>query len=67
VNFKCRLCEKTFESIPADAIRIGRGSVSPLYRLANGEVHAIGSTKVGRHTRCAPAQENAAKAAKEKE
>ena len=58
-KFKCRFCEKTFESIPSDAVRIGRGSASPLYRLANGEVHTITSTKVGRHT-------NAAKTAKEK-
>jgi hypothetical protein len=59
-NFKCRICGKQFDRIPSDAIQIGRGSVSPLYRFADGSVHSIGSTKLGR-------RKNAVKPAKEKE
>jgi hypothetical protein len=56
----CRICGKQFDAIPIDAARVGRGSASPLYRLANGEVHAIGSTKLGR-------RKSAVKTAKEEE
>jgi len=44
----CRICGKNFDRIPPDAIQIGRGGVSPLYRFVNGEVHALGSVKLGR-------------------
>jgi hypothetical protein len=56
-GFRCSICGKTFERIPVDAIQIGRGSVSPLYRFANGEVHALSSTKVGRKKAAKPAEE----------
>ncbi len=55
---KCSICGKHFDSIPVDAIQIGRGGVRPLYRFVNGEVHALGSTKLGR-------RKNAGKTAKE--
>jgi formate hydrogenlyase subunit 6/NADH:ubiquinone oxidoreductase subunit I len=57
-NFRCSICGKCFDSIPVDAMQIGRGGVSPLYRFANGEVHALGSTKLGKRNKAAkPAEE----------
>ena len=57
---RCRICGKKFDRNPVDAVQIGRGGVGPLYQLANGEVHSLGSTKLGR-------RKNAANPAKEKE
>jgi hypothetical protein len=62
MNFKCRICDKTFKEIPPDAFRMGRG-VSPLYRFANGEVHVLTGVRVGRHT----GMKDAGKTAREKE
>ena len=53
----CRICGRQFERIPPDAIRIGRGSVCPLYKFPNGEIHAIGSNKLGRKNAAKPAKE----------
>jgi hypothetical protein len=54
---RCSICGKTFDRIPLDAVRVGRGGVSPLYRFANGEVHAISSTKLGRRKKAAKTAE----------
>jgi hypothetical protein len=48
MSLRCSICGATWERIPADAVQIGRGSVSPLYRLSDGSIHAIGSTKLGK-------------------
>jgi hypothetical protein len=54
MSVKCSICGKTFDQIPHDAIQIGRGGVSPLYRFTNGEVHALGSTKLGKRKAAKP-------------
>jgi hypothetical protein len=51
---KCSICGNTYDRIPPDAVQIGRGGVSPLYRFPNGEVHALGSTKLGKRKAAKP-------------
>jgi hypothetical protein len=59
IEVRCSICGKQFDRIPPDAIQIGRGGVSPLYRFVNGEVHALGSTRLGRRKNAdKPAKEN---------
>jgi hypothetical protein len=54
---RCSICGKTFDRIPPDAVQVGRGSTCPLYRLPDGTVHAIGSSKLGRKKAAKTAEE----------
>jgi hypothetical protein len=46
--FHCRICEKDFDEIPADAVRLDRRrSPYKLYRFSNGLVHDIRRILVG--------------------
>ena len=49
---RCSICDKTFDAIPPDAIRIGqRAGAFQMYRFTDGTVHNLASTKVGQNLR----------------
>jgi hypothetical protein len=54
---RCTICNRTWNSLPPDAVRIGqRSGAYQMYRF-DGAVHNIHSTKIGRNFRKARSAE----------
>jgi len=52
MSLRCSICDKTFEAIPPDAIRIGqRSGAHQMYKFSDGAVHNLTSTNVGQNLR----------------
>jgi len=46
-RFRCKICNKFFNAIPDNAVKLGRSGTVSMYEI-DGAIHALVSIKVGR-------------------